>query len=36
VSHAFDAAHPMGAPTPAVDHAVRSTADFFLRHLGAR
>ena len=36
VSHAFDARHPMGAPPPVVDHAVRSTAEFFLRHLGAR
>ena len=35
VGHTFGARHPMGAPPPAVDRAVRATLGFFARLLRA-
>ena len=33
--HTFEARHPMGAPPPAADDAMRATTDFFVRELMA-
>ena len=32
-NHTFEARHPMGAPPPGADEAMRATADFFVQHL---